>query len=177
MESALNEIWGDSLPVNLDNIIRVPSEFSRGVARCNIQYGPGIKQVTFLPYEKRVIRSLKTVISPDIDYHLKYTDRSHLDILLNQRGSCDDIIIVKNGLVTDTSMSNLAFFDGKQWFTPAEPLLHGTCRNRLLAEGQIATMEIHLTDLPDFFGCTLINAMRDLQEEEMIPVSNIFPPG
>lgn len=70
-------------------------------------------------------------------------------------------------------MSNLIFFDGRDWVTPANPLLKGTCRNRLLAEGSITGREIAPGDLVNYLGCKLINAMREPEEEELIPVSEI----
>jgi 4-amino-4-deoxychorismate lyase len=108
-----------------------------------------------------------------IDYHVKFFDRSRLESLYALRGDCDDIIIVKNGLVTDTSMSNLIFLDGARWITPAEPLLAGTCRERLLSEGNITAATIRPKDLDHFIGVKLINAMRDPDEEEMIPIGNV----
>jgi 4-amino-4-deoxychorismate lyase len=174
MNSAVRELWADTAPISLAEQIHVGQEFSIGVTKCKIEYGPAIQQIRFSQYEMRIIRSLKLVDCPDIDYHLKYADRSLLETLFSMREGCDDIIIVKNGLITDTSISNLAFFDGSAWYTPANPLLKGTCRNRLIAENQLTEMDIRQDDLGKFMGCKLINAMRDLQEEELVPVSNII---
>ena len=65
----------------------------------------------------REIRSLKVVVDDRIDYSFKSADRSSLNRLTAQKGDCDEIIIVKNGLVTDTSFTNIAVFDGEQWLT------------------------------------------------------------
>jgi 4-amino-4-deoxychorismate lyase len=81
--------------------------------------------------------------------------------------------MVQNGLITDTSISNLIFFDGKEWFTPANPILQGTCRDRLMAEGRLIAKEIRIDDLDLFIGCKLINAMRDPEEEWLIAMSEI----
>jgi 4-amino-4-deoxychorismate lyase len=174
MNLARLEFWNIEDPVLLEPVVLVPPGFSSGLVRCNISYDRDIHQVSFKKYEKRIIRSLKMVHCADIDYHVKYTDRSLLESLFALRGNCDEIIIVKNGLITDTSMSNLAFFDGTKWVTPANPLLKGTCRNRLLAEGVLVEHDISPGELPGFTGCKLINAMRDPSEELMIPVTQIF---
>ena len=108
-----------------------------------------------------------------IDYHLKYSDRSLLDSLFMLRGGSDDVIIVKNGLITDTLISNLIFLEGKDWYTPASPLLKGTCRNRLLAEGRLKEQDIRPADIRNFTGCKLISAMRDPGEYELIPATEI----
>ena len=70
-----------------------------------------------------------------ICYSLKLTDRSQINRLLKQKGNYDDILIVKNGFITDTSISNIIFYNGSKWITPAAPLLKGTCRDKLLKEG------------------------------------------
>jgi 4-amino-4-deoxychorismate lyase len=173
MNSARREFWPSETPLRLEPKIVVPATHSTGLVKCNIHYGRNIRQVSFTKYEKRIIRSLKMVHCRDIDYHVKYTDRSMLESLFTLRGNCDEIIIVKSGLITDTSMSNLVFFDGTKWVTPANPLLKGTCRSRLLAEGQVLEFDISPDDLRGFIGCKLINAMRDPGEEPLIPVSEI----
>jgi len=108
-----------------------------------------------------------------LDYQYKYFNRSHFEKLIEQKEECDDIIIIKNGFLTDSSMANLIFFDGKNWFTPKIPLLQGTCRERLLDEGFIFKRKIQSEDLKYFHGVKLINAMRYPEESEIIPVSQI----
>jgi 4-amino-4-deoxychorismate lyase len=173
MNAARREFWPSEVPLPLEPEIVVPPEYLTGLVRCNIHYGRNIRQVSFKKYEKRIVRTLKMVHCQDIDYHVKYTDRSLLESLFSLRGNCDEIIIVKSGLITDTSMSNLVFFDGTKWVTPANPLLKGTCRSRLVAEGQLIELDISPDDLRGFIGCKLINAMRDPGDEPLIPVSEI----
>jgi 4-amino-4-deoxychorismate lyase len=173
MNRAREECFPGCPVIQLQGRIRIPGEFVAGNVSCNVFYGREIEKISFRFYEKRPVRSLKLVGYDTVDYHVKYSDRSLLETLFAKRGDCDDIIIVKNGMITDTSMSNLIFFDGKNWFTPAQPLLKGTCRDRLLAEGTIREREIRPEDLGDFLAAKLINAMREPEEEEMIPVEKI----
>lgn len=168
------ESRGNVAAGKLEEAIRVPAEFSRGTVKCRLIYGSWITEVGFSKYERQRVGSLKMVCNDSLDYHLKYSDRSELDSLFAGRGDCDDIIIVKGGLITDTSIANLVFFDGRQWFTPLNPLLEGTCRARLIAEGKILPRIIRQEDLQKYQGCKLINAMRYPEEQEMIPVSRIF---
>jgi 4-amino-4-deoxychorismate lyase len=93
--------------------------------------------------------------------------------LFNQRGDSDDVIIVKNGLVTDASYANLLFWDGKNWFTPEQPLLKGTQREFLIKNELIKQSTISITDLRKFEKVKLINSMLEMQGPE-IPVSNII---
>jgi 4-amino-4-deoxychorismate lyase len=174
MNRARLELWSIRKPVNLQELVKIPAEYNPGLVRCNVHYGQEMGPVTFKFYEKKTIRTLRMVENDIIDYHVKFFDRSLLESLFALRGDCDEIIIIKNGRITDTSMSNLIFFDGHHWFTPMEPLLKGTCRERLLSEGRITETTICPEDLHRYTGVKLINAMRDPVEEDMILISNII---
>jgi 4-amino-4-deoxychorismate lyase len=174
MNAARREAWHVNEPVILAGKIHVPGRFSGGTVRCRIIYDREIREIKFSRYDKRIVRSLKIVYCNDIDYHLKYTDRNLIERLYGLREGCDDILIVRNGLITDTSASNIIFNDGKAWFTPAKPLLKGTCRERLRSLGMISERDIRVGDIPDFKVCKLINAMRDPENETEITVSRIF---
>ena len=117
--------------------------------------------ITYIPYQKRVIRTLQPIQADHLDYALKYADRTELDRLFAQKGDADDILIVKNGLATDTSIANIAFFNGTKWLTPKHPLLKGTTRARLLDEKKIFESEIYIQDLDKFTDFALMNAMID----------------
>ena len=62
------------------------------------------------------------------DYSFKFSNRKAIDDLLKFRNGCDDILIVRNGLITDTSYSNVVFRKDNMYFTPNFPLLNGTKR-------------------------------------------------
>jgi 4-amino-4-deoxychorismate lyase len=116
--------------------------------------------VEYYEYKKKNINSLK-LINSDISYEFKSTSRAEIDELYAFRDGCDDILIVKNSLLTDTSIANIAFFDSTKWITPAQPLLRGTTRERLLVEGKIVEAEIFVDDLVNFSKVALMNAMID----------------
>ena len=118
------------------------------------------------------IQSLKLVHTNHLDYTFKYSKRESLEALFDQREDCDDVLIVRNGLITDSSYANLVFFDGKCWWTPDLPLLEGTCRARLLAQEIIWKATIGVDDLKKFQGLKLINALRDMNQP-MIPINQI----
>lgn len=117
--------------------------------------------VAYHEYKKREINSLKLVYDDEIEYSLKSTCRDKLDALFAQRGECDDVLIVKNSLITDTTIANIAFFDSNRWITPRIPLLKGTTRERLLREGKIFEADIAVDDLKKFSKIALMNAMID----------------
>lgn len=168
------EFFGLSEETDLSQIISIPENCRTGVFRCRVCYsGATIHSIEFIPRQPRTTKSMKLVEDNKIDYHYKYDDRSQLTKLFEQRESCDEIIIIKNGLVTDCSVGNLVFFDGTRWLTPSSPLLNGTQRMHLLDELQITEKEIRQEDILNYTKVGIINAFYDLQNMPVIPISNI----
>ena len=141
--------------------------------RCTFSYSQEIVDYKLVEYKIPAINSLKIVAENSIDYSYKYTDRSILNTLFEKRKNCDDIIIMKRGFFTDSLFANLVFYDGSKYFTPANPLLKGTKRSRLIDEGILFEEEIGVDDLALFKFCGLINAMLDL-EDCRIEMGEIF---
>lgn len=157
------EVWEDisSLP----GICNIP--VSDKVIKARILYAEKILRVDWDFYSRKVIKSLTIVEDNEIDYSHKYSDRSRLNGLFAQRKDFDDIIIVKKGMITDSSYCNLAFFDGRRWVTPSSPLLKGTKRQQLIGEGVLFEEELRVGDLKRFGKCSLINALNELGEMEV----------
>jgi 4-amino-4-deoxychorismate lyase len=131
-----------------------------GLYRCRLVYDTnGFIETSYHPYQKREVRLLKMLHDNTIEYAMKYANRERLDALFAQRGDADDVLIIKNGFVTDTTIANIAFFDGKRWLTPALPLLQGTTRQRLLDEAKIVEEEIRIQDAVRFKQVAVMNAM------------------
>jgi len=157
----------------LEQHIQVPDFARTGLFRCRVIYGQQIEKIEFIPHVYRAISSLQLVEDNTIDYHFKYADRKNLEALFEKRGNCDDIIIVKNGLITDCFAANLVFFDGKKWWTPDTPLLPGTQRARLINDGQITPAPITKFDLKKFQKAGLINAMNSMENMPVIAIDMI----
>lgn len=174
MNSALAELFPGASAIGLDFAITIPEHCRSGLFKVRVLYGPAIERVEFEPYQSRVIQSLKVVHHESIDYHLKYTDRQILQELFAQRGDCDDIIIVKNGLVTDAFAANLLFYDGQKWVTPNSPLLKGTQRQFLLDQGMISEKEIREEDISNYTKVGVINAMVGFEEMPVIYTDKII---
>ena len=167
------QLFGIDQIIPLLEIIKIPSKFRKGLFRCRIIYSSEIEKIEFHPHEYRKVESLKMVEDNTIDYRLKFIDRKKLSELFEKRADCDDIIIVKNSCITDSFVANVVFFDGKEWWTPNTPLLHGTRRAQLIEEGKIKVCRITPNDLPRFEKAGLINAMQDLSEMPEIKIENI----
>lgn len=141
-----------------------------GIYRCRVVYDDKNIDVTYIAYEKREVKSLKIVYNDEIEYSKKYLDRDLLNTLFALRGNCDDVLIVKSGLITDTSIANIAFFDGVEWITPKRPLLKGTTRQRYLENRKITQKDIFVDDIKEFTQVALMNAMIDF---DIIQTQNI----
>lgn len=144
--------------INLEKVINNPPK--EDIYRCRIIYSRKMEQLEYLPYLERNFRTFKIVEHNSIVYHFKFLNRDSLNQLIERKGQADDILIIKNGLITDTSIANVAFLDrNNHWITPATPLLKGTTRERLLRENRIVAAGIKLADLPKFTQMALMNAM------------------
>jgi 4-amino-4-deoxychorismate lyase len=149
---------------------RIPAE---GVLKCRVTYGRDPESIGFEPYTISTIRSLKVVDGGDMDYKHKYADRQQLNMLFDQRNGRDDILILVNGLVTDTSFGNIAVMtESGQWHTPATYLLDGIMRRHLIETGRIFERHIDIRILRRYKRFRVINALRgwDTSEGEVLDI-------
>ena len=68
----------------------------------------GILDIQYTKYIKKDIETFKLIYDNNITYNKKSMDRKELDNLYQQKQNADEIIIVKNDLITDTSIANIA---------------------------------------------------------------------
>ena len=173
MNTSRKELFNAS-PIDLFSLLQASTfESSPGLFKCRIIYSQQIETIEFIPYQIPNIKSLKLVVNDSLDYSHKYLNRKLLEKLFSQKGTCDDIVIVKDGFVTDTSFANVLFFNGKNWLTPAKPLLKGTQRQFLLENEQIGTADIHPSHLKYFQKMRLVNAMIRFEDEVDVEIENI----
>lgn len=145
-----------------------------GKLKCRVLYDRQIRAVEIDPYIARNIQSLKLVYDNSIDYTYKTNDRSALQNIFAKREQCDDILIVKNGFITDSYAANVLFFDGEDWYTPSNPLLKGTQRRLLLETNVIKEAEIGPDDISKYQKVRLINALNQFEDKVDIEICNVF---
>ncbi|WP_290002470.1 hypothetical protein [Faucicola atlantae] len=80
---------------------------NHSLMRCRIDYNASDMAMHLVGYQRRDNLTFQPVICDDIDYTLKFTNRDQLNTLLQQRGACDEVIIIKHGFVTDCTIGNL----------------------------------------------------------------------
>jgi len=160
-------------PPQLSSLIEIPSGYNHGWVKCRFLYNDTEWKTEFSAYTTNKVKNLNVIDGGVIEYEHKFTDRKALTTLFDQKGDCDDILIVKDGFITDTSISNIIFYNGKEWHTPSTPLLKGTCRERLLNQHIIAEKDIRVRALINYSHFMLINAMNDFSLSRVKKTSNL----
>lgn len=152
----------------------IPLECRNGIVKCRLLYSDHVLGIEYQHYKFRTIRKLKLVVDDSIDYSFKYADRRDIDNLLSQKDDCDDILIVKNGCITDTSFSNVVFQNNSGLYTPASYLLAGTKRRLLLEQGIIQEKEIKAEDIKNYSRLYIINSMIDIEDNICLDTSDLI---
>ena len=137
-----------------------------GLIRCRITYDTTVQEVEYFPYQAKTFHHFKLIEGDAIEYGFKYANRTPLEALKAQAKGFDEIIILKNRLLTDTSIANIAFYDGSHWITPQTPLLAGTMREQLIRSHKLITKAIKSEDLSGFSHFALMNAMIGFQVQK-----------
>ncbi|WP_297093553.1 aminotransferase class IV [uncultured Draconibacterium sp.] len=167
------KFFPDAPKLKLEDLIEIPETCTEGLFRCRVVYAEQIEKIEFLPHQYRSVNSIRLIEDNSVEYSSKYTNRQQLQHLYNQRGNCDDILIVQNNCITDSFTANPIFFDGNKWWTPDTPLLPGTQRAKLIVENKISVCRIAVNDLPNYQKIGLINALQDMDNMPVLPVEMI----
>ena len=168
----LENLFGIIRDFDFENIIEIPDWVGEGLYRCRVSYDEEISKVEFFEYDFKHPKIIQLNEYQSFNYEFKYEDRSGFQNLLKIYPNADDVIITQNGLLTDATYANLAFFDGSKWFTPNTYLLLGTKRAYLLDNQLLFEVEIAVKDLKKFKRMALINAMRDLDLSYAFELNN-----
>lgn len=131
-------------------------------------------KIELSPYHKKTIQKLIFVDIEQYEYPYKYEDRRFLYELLKLHPEYDEVIMVKNGLVTDATIGNIALEKNGKWYTPQYPLLNGTKRRKLLKEKILIPKNIKQEEIQEYDKIAIINAFLDLEESNILSVSNAF---
>jgi 4-amino-4-deoxychorismate lyase len=160
LNKTINDIYDKKSDLDLKEFINVPDLKSY---RCKVIYDQEIRSVELTKYKERNFNSFK-FINSNIEYRYKSVDREELNNLFEQRENYDDIIIVNDGLICDTTIANIAVYDGLKWFTPKKPLLFGTQRAKLLENKIITEKDIKIKDFKNLVSFAIMNALIGFRE-------------
>ena len=151
----IQQNFGIDADIDLSNFVQ-QEDFS--LERCKVIYDTHIQKIQFFPLVPRKFHSFK-IVETNITYNFKNVDREAIEALLSEKGRCDDIIMIKDGLITDTSIANIAIYDGKEWITPKTPLLKGTFRESLLEKQLLLEKDVKIKDIKDAPRIAVMNAL------------------
>ncbi len=152
----------------------LPNNFEKGWLRMRFIYDEKNYKFEIFPYSKKIIKKIKLVEIEDYEYPFKFEDRRFLVELLEHYPEADEVIMVKNNLLTDSTIGNIALEKNGNWYTPTRPLLNGTKRRKLLKENQLIEREIKKEEIQEFDKIAIINAFLDLEESNMLSVSKVI---
>lgn len=185
VDAAFGCLYPELRPINLAEeleVIRKSGSDERVEGQCffpdqgryklRLEYDFQLRRLEFQEYRMRKVESLQLVAIVREPMLYKSSAREFIDLAFKQRGECDDVVLVREGLLTDTSYANIALFDGRKWVSPRVPLLYGTRRAYLLDRGVIETADIRVEDISRFRLIRLFNALIDFGELEL-PVGSI----
>ncbi len=120
-------------------------------------------------YIPKVIQRVEFVEIPsDFDYALKYVDRTFFSEIRAQFSEFDEVIMTKNGFLTDSTIANIVvqFKNDSQLYTPITPLLCGTYRKKLLEKNFLIERMIHIDEIKEINNVFFINAMLPFDESK-----------
>ncbi|MBT3882305.1 MAG: branched-chain amino acid aminotransferase [Campylobacteraceae bacterium] len=145
------------LNINLEEYIYPPNA---KLIKCKLIYDEcGVTDVLYDVYVKKDVTSFQLVYDDNIKYNKKALLRDDLDALSEKREKSDEIIIVKNNLITDTSIANIAIYLDEEWITPKVALLEGTTRARYVENNMLKLKDITLEMLKNCTEFATLNAM------------------
>jgi 4-amino-4-deoxychorismate lyase len=152
------DLWCGSKYPDIHNYI--PAKLpKKGLHKLRVVYDEVDVWTEIQEYFFPMIKALSCVYVKGLDYHLKSTDREIFKYLQQCSDHDGEILIINDGFVTDTSFSNVAFWDGSDWVTPQECLLQGTQRDKLLQSGMLVEMRVPVSKISGFHKIALFNAM------------------
>ena len=166
--------FGKEGSINLAKIYKHLEHDEDGLYKLRIVYDLDNKiRTQMIPYAIPEIEDFQLVENNSFDYSFKFEDRKELE-KMKMKSKAEEILIVKNNHITDTSFSNLLFLKGKDWFTPSTYLLNGVQRQNLLKHKKIKETEITLQNIKQFSHFQIINALNDFDENFIYPLDRII---
>lgn len=166
--------FGKEGSIDLAKIFKSLEHDEDGMYKLRIAYDLDKRiRTQMIPYAIPEIQDFQLVENNSFDYSFKFEDRKELE-RMKMKSKAEEIIIVKNNHITDTSFSNILFLKGKDWFTPTTYLLNGVQRQNLLKNKKIKEQEITLQNIKQYTHFQLINAMNDFDDMFIYPIDRII---
>lgn len=157
-----------------DEIARVLSEFPHGIGRLRLCFGDNTFHITHDEYVEtsepaRLNFHSQTVIG-SVHKQFPYNFRFSLIEAANDEGYHDSVLFNDKNEITETAVSNLAFFIGGQWVTPpiTSGILPGVIRAIAIEQCAVKVRPIHVSEIPEVESGFMLSSLRIAQ-----PISHI----
>lgn len=157
-----------------DEIVRVLAEYPHNLGRLRICFGKDIFHITHDSYAEltepaRLNFHTQTVIG-SAHKLFPYDDRFALIDAANDEGFHDSILFNEKNEITETAVSNLAFYIGGEWVTPpiTSGILPGVIRAIAIEECKVRVRPVHVSEIPEVESGFLLSSLRIAQ-----PISHI----
>ncbi len=161
LDQTIKAIFKKPSQISLEKEITIPK--GDALFRCKVIYDTKIKDINFYPYTPKHIEKIALVDS-SISYRYKSTNRSCFEELLKNHPNYDDILIIKDDLLRDTTIANIALYDGLNWYTPTNPLLKGTYREYMIRQKELKMKNLTKKELKICTKFAIMNAMIGFKE-------------
>jgi len=150
--------------IDLSQLLHSENFPLEGFYKCRIVFDTKHRSIEFLPYKIPEINTLKIVEIDLPAVFYKSADREKINEAYKLRANCDDILMIRNNLITDSSYCNIAVFDGEKWLSPKTPLIYGVQRMELLRKQKISEKDIRIDSIYSYQSICLFNAMIEFGE-------------
>lgn len=147
--------------------------------RCRLVYEANGRLVErgALPFIPKKLERIARVELPSASYPLKFADRSLFASLHERFPGYDEIIITRQGFLSDGTFTNLYLRRSSgRLLTPADALLAGCRRARLMKEGTLLPSPLNWEELEPHWQIGFINALNppgQLGEFALSEVTNL----
>jgi 4-amino-4-deoxychorismate lyase len=158
LNKARKEIFGLKNEIDLKEHLIIPAD--KKLYKLRVIYSKEIEKVTLAPYKIVTPKSFR-VVKFDGNYNYKYLKRDEINRLKEENKDVDEIILLKENKIGDTTIANIALFLDGKWFTPKNPILEGVTRKRYLKLGLLRERDLFIQDLKKAKKIALLNAMVD----------------
>jgi 4-amino-4-deoxychorismate lyase len=166
---AKRELYNILTPTDLSRVLKKVNTGSKGIFKCRVIYNQEETWTEIKKYKSPLISSAKLIFNNSVEYKHKYIARRELEILYNSRDGADEIIIVKNGFITDAYYFNIILLIDGEFLTPQYPLLNGVMRQFLIDRGKIKVAKLSVNSLKVAEKIFFINALNPLGKIVLLP--------
>lgn len=177
MNFSAEALWQDNAP-NIEHYFdtNIPSKWNNiPLAKAKYIYdASGFIELKIEEYEKREINELIVVETPEgCTYPYKFADREWINELKSGLSADQEILLHREGVVRDTSFTNVAFLKSGVWYTPAKPLLIGTCLMKCIDRGLLVPADIRINELKNYEKIKLFNALMCWEDNIILDIKKV----